>query len=246
MKIKNVIPLLVIIGLTIALFVQRGCYVQREAKLQNNIDSISLSKQKLDSFYNLRGQKIYEQEAIITSNQEALRNLANEKLALQNKLEKKIKDITFYYNAKLKAKVDSVFIPYIDSTNKADTIKDCDSLKKFVRDSTVTVPKKLSLDTSSVHYKNGLRVDATVQKRGLLIDSVQILDEQTISLDAMKRNFWQSITFQRRKYKVFVAHTSPYIYVTKQNSIISDPKRKPNILLKAVTAGGLIYLGTRL
>jgi hypothetical protein len=236
---------LIIAGLAVLLLLQKCSNDVSTDKYNNTLDSLTLANQRLDSIKNDLGQKVYTQEVIITSNQEAINNLAKEKFNLEKKHEKKIKETVFYYEAKLRAKADSVFIPYED-TSQLKKFKDSTEMYRFMVDSMIQVPKRVTLDSTSQFYKDGLRFDATIQKKGLNINTVQFIDTQYIRVSKLKKNLWQTVTFKPRKYRIDVLHTSPLITIQGQNSVIYQPAKKANLLPKVLIGGGLIYLGTRL
>jgi hypothetical protein len=228
----------VIAGLVVFLVLQKGCADARNKQLAVTIDSLTLANQTLDSIKNKKDQTIYTQNVIATNMREQIKQLAQEKFDLKDKYERKVKDVQFFYQAKLRQKLpDSTLIRYTDTTLLVPM--DCDDLKVFVRDSMIKVPKHIELDSS---FK-GVTFDADILKDGLRINYLEFLDSQYIRVDKMKRNVWQFLTFKPNKYQVKVLHTSPYMQVLGQNSIIYVPPKKANILLKAIGAGGLILLG---
>jgi hypothetical protein len=217
----------------------------RNARFQNSIDSLTLANQKLDSIKNKKDQTIYTQTVIATNMQAQIKQLAQEKFDLQNKYERKVKDITFFYQAKLRAKLpDSTIVVYKDTTHNIPS--DCDSLKRFVVDSMIVVPQHVNLVRLDSNGHKAFSLDADIRKNDLIINNLEFIDSQYIRVDKMKRGFWKFITFKPNSYQVKVLHTSPYMQVLGQNSIIYVPPKKANLFIKAVVAGGLIYLGTLL
>lgn len=231
-----------IIGLLVAFIVFQKCNYDKFNKYYHNkIDSLTLANQTLDSIKNKKNQTIYTQDVIATNMREQIKQLAQEKFDLQNKYERKVKDVEFYYQAKLRQKLpDSTIIKYKDTTLLVPV--DCDDLKVFVRDSMIKVPKHVELDST---YKD-VALDADILKDGLRINSLVFTDSQYIRVDKMKRTFGQFITFKPHKYQIKVLHTSPYMQVQGQNSIIYVPPKKAKIGAKILEIGALLFIGSLL
>lgn len=214
-------------------------------KLADENLELRLKNQKLDSIKNLLDQTVTIQQVIETQNQAEIRKLSDEKFQLQQNLNKKIKEVLYYQSQYTKIQIDSILVPYEDTT-KIREFKTLAAFKKFAEDSMIVVPKPVKLDTTSTYYKNGLRFTGEVRKTGFQINNIGFIDSQYVRLVEKKRSFWQFITFQRRPIEAQVLHTSPYITVTGQNSVIYRPKSGGRILEKAVLIGAGIFLGTKL
>lgn len=224
-----------------------GCVKgKRLDEATSELSIANLKNQELDSIKNKLDQTVYTQEAVIVRTNEALKSLTDEKFQLHKKHEKKIKEVTFYYESKLKIKADSVFIPFPVEVDNLDHIKNIDSLKAYVKDSTIRVPKTVSLDSSYSEYKKGLRLSASVNKEGLKINTVGFVDTQYIRVNKLKRNLWQSITFKPRKFEVQVLHTSPYVTVEGQNSVIYVDKKRGKVILDLLKVGAGVFIGNKI
>lgn len=209
--------------------------------------NIELKYKVLDSVNNLLNQKVYTQEATITSDQDVIKKLGEENFNLKKKYERKIKETIFYYEAKLSAKADTVKVPYpVEDTNAVNAYTSLDSLKKFVKEKTITIPKNIVLDSLSEEYQKGLRFSASINKTDLTINSVAFVDTQYIRINQKKRNFWQSVTFKPRKYEVQVLHSSPYINIEGQRSLLYIPKSKGRLIKTLLPIGLGVIIGTKL
>jgi hypothetical protein len=242
---KNIlIAVLIVVG--VGLFID-GCRTsQKLEKTKNELTLANLKFKEVDSIKNVLGQKVYTQEVTITENQEVIKQLADEKFQLQNKYERKIKETIFFYEAKLNLKADTVLIPYPVDNTDVSAYTSLDSLKRYVRDSTIRVPKHVELSDSASEYKKGLRFDADITKQGFKINTVGFVDTQYIRIDKKKRNFWKFITFKPKTYEVKVLHTSPYLNVEGQKSLLYIDKPKGRLLKTIIPIGVGILIGTKL
>lgn len=211
---------------------------QRETN-KEIITAKDLANQKLDSIKNELGQTVTLQKAIITSNAEDIRRISDEKFALQKKYDKKVKEVEFYMSQNTVTRVDSVEVPYED-TVKIRQFKDSADFYKYAADSMITVPRTIKIDSA------GFSFSGTVKKSSFSINNISFVDSQYVRVVQLKRNLWQSITFKKRQYQVQVLHTSPYIKVTGQNSIIFKPKSKINIFGTLVAVGTGIFISSKL
>jgi|GEM_PF-4173952 len=247
---KDYIYFSVIAGLFLCLFLNKCNYESQVARQNVALDSLTLANQKLDSIKNELKQTVYTQTSIITDNQAEIKDLTDQKFNLTKKYEKKIKDVTFYYEAQLSAHIDNTFIPYkdtatIDSVRKElSKYKDTASLYNYVLNNMIKVPKAVTLDSVEDKYQEGIRLSGVITKTGFHLGTISIADTQYIRVVKLKRGFFHP--FSKPKFQVQVLHSSQFINVMGQNSVIYSPVKKPNILLKALEFGGLIFLGSRL
>lgn len=235
---------LIIGGLALALLIQRGCYNREINKKDIAISSLTLENQSLDSIKNKLGETVTTQEVIITNDQKSVKQLTDSLFKLNRKYEKKVKEVLFYASQKTTSKIDSVKVPYSDTIAEkhfSDSLsKACAEVINYYRDSSITVPRTVKLDTA------GFRFSAVVSKGSFSLNTASFTDTQYIRVVEKKRNLGQFLTFKKRPIEIQVLHTSPFLTVRGQNSILYQPKKKANILLKAGEAAALIYLGTRL
>ena len=142
------------------------------------------------------GERIVEQEQIILSQEDALKNnLAEIKRLKKLKAQVVINTIT---------KVDSVFIPFA----LADTIV----IDSVAVENLLIVPKSFSL--TDEWYS----IDGTIQKSGLLLDTLSFNNEMKLTIGSKSVGI-----FKKPKPIVLVENTNPYINtISMQNIVIKD------------------------
>lgn len=188
-----------------------------------------MSIMKKDSIINKNGEVIDNQKIVLTSQQDAINKIADEKFKLKKKDEKNRETIA-YLQAELAAKVDSIFIPYKDSSNIEG--KDSSALVQYIKDSTISVPKSVSYEDEWVS------IDQTITKSGLQIDSITLRD--TLSQRIVRNtNGW----FGKEYYEYQSFHTSPYFKTTSKQSLLYVPK---NTTKKVALVFLLLGIGTGL
>lgn len=246
---KGIITAAVLVFVVSVIFVQRCTYRQELAKQSVALDSLTLANQTLDSAKNKAGQTIVLQTAIITSNQADIKRLSDEKFNLQNKLEKKVRQVLAYQAQFSHLKLDSVKVPYVDSMAQkrfSDSIeKGCAVVINYMRDSTITVPAEAKVETAN--YK----IDLSVKREGVVINSLDVPDSQYFRIVVIRGGFFRKVNgklkFHIPKQIQFqTLHTNPLIHVTGSNSVLYKSVEKPKILLNLLKIGIGVYLGTRL
>lgn len=251
MKITFEKILIVGLALAVLFFINRCHNDSIEAKAQQiKLDSLSLANQKRDSIYNERGQKVIEQQVIITHNQEEIRRLADEAFALKKQHAKQIKDIIAFYSEHTNIHLDSAFIPYIDTVaqkhfNDSLTAA-CAEVIAYYKDSTIIVPRTAK---DSTQYYNA---NLTATLAGININNISLPDQQSIQFTTIKGGFLKRDIngkrrlFLRRSVWVQVLHSNPNIAVTGQISALYQPVPKVHWLGKALLIGAGVFLGTKL
>ncbi len=244
---------ILIVALSIVLLCSMiTCNQQKDSSSKYQLEA-SLAKQTIDSLTNLNGQLVITQHVIEVNNQDAIREYTDSIFNLKRKYEKKIKDIKAFYSERTTTTLDSVLVPYEDTT-KVDYWKnearrlgdDCESLTNRLIDTTVFVG--IVAKDSTNEYK----IEATVLKKGILINKLTIPDSQYVRFITLKGGFLKKNQEGKRKLflkktiQVQVLHTNKLINVDGSNSIFYIPKKKERWLEKALLIGGGIYLGTKL
>lgn len=186
---------------------------------------------KKDSIINKYGEVIDNQKIVITSQQDAINKIADEKFNLKKKDERNRQTIA-YLQAELAAKVDSVFIPYVDTLYLGG--KDSAQLVSYIKDSTIKVPKDIKYEDDWVS------IDQTIKKDGLQINNIILRDtlSQRIVRDT---NGW----FGKEYYEYQSFHTSPYFKTESKQSLLYIPKNTTKkvalvFLLTGIAAGLII------
>lgn len=218
-------------------------------KKVNEINELTLKYQKLDSVKNQLNQTVYTQEVIITGSQNYIKDLSKENFNLKDSYEKKIKEIHFYYRNKTNLVIKEVEVPYLDTVKTkrfADSVeKKCKEVIDYYRDSTVQIGTKAAVD--SPHYK----IDLTVEKSSIKVDSITMVDSQYIRLVELKGGFLKKDFYGKRKLflkkslQIQVLHTNPHFQIQGQNSVIYK-KAEKKVLRTLLTVGVGILVGTQI
>lgn len=230
--------IIVIVGLSIFSYLQFYNHKQNEEILESQVTELKLSNQRSDSIKNKLQQKVYTQEAIITKDQASLKELVNDKFNLTKKYENQIKQTIAYYSSKTVTKVVNVPVPFVDQEERkrfSDSLETvCAEVIKYYEDSTIKVPKEVNREDKD------LKFHGTVFKDGFNIDSLSVPDSTYLRFDIIKGGFLKKDfngkrrLFLKKSVQVKVLHTSPYVKVLGQNSVIYQPKVKSNIIPVAI------------
>lgn len=212
-----------------------------------------LKNQQLDSVNNALGQKIYTQEVIITSDREGFKRYTDSMFNLTKRQEKRIKDVISYYQSILKAEIREVEVPYVDTLAMkkwADSVEQrCSDVIVYYEANMMPVPRD-AID-STKDYK----IDVTVTRDNLLVNSIQLIDTQHIRFVTLKGGILKKDTYGKRhlflkkKIEAQVLHTNPLITVLGQQSAQYEPPKKSfisKLLVEAIKAGTFIIIGSQL
>lgn len=240
---KNIVLGVLIVALLFSML--RSC-AKSEQIDKLKADSIH----QIDSIKNTLGQTITLKEVEITNSKEALKLATDSLFNLKASQDKKIKDVIAYYKGQTKLKVDSVKVPYIDTTGKKeweDSVKAaCSKVIEYYEANTIAVPR--TAKDSTKNYK----ADLTATLSGITINNLELVDLQTIRWVVYKGGLLKKdITGKRhlwlkKKLGVQIVHTNPHIKVIGAESAIYQAPKKPRILEKIIFTGIGIYLGTKL
>lgn len=205
---------------------------------------------QIDSIKNAYNQVVILKDVEITNSKDALKKATDSLFKLKASQDKKIKEVIAYYKDKVKIKIDSVDVPYIDTAATKiweDSVKAaCSKVIEYYEANTISVPK--TAKDSTKHYK----ADLTATLLGITINNLELNDEQTIRWVVYKGGlFKKDITGKRhlwlkKKIGVQIIHTNPNIKIIGAESAIYQAPKKPRILEKILFTGIGIYLGTKL
>jgi hypothetical protein len=237
-KISSSIPWLITGFLTLLVFIQTCHYRAEIDKQGKEITSLDLKNQTLEKEVNDRGQIIYSQKAILSSSQEAIRNLTDSIFNLNRVHGEKIKAVIAYYKGVTTTNIDSVFIPYTDTKaiHEAEMkiIERCNKEFKYLTDSFILVPRKVIKKTPNYLFAG------TVMKDGFRIDELSIPD--TLNLRFVETGGF----LKKKKSYIQFTHSNPLITTTQANSVLYKPPKKPRLLEKALFIGAGLFLGSKL
>ncbi len=214
------------------------------------IDQGQIENQRLDSMVNKYGQVVITQDAIITENKYALKQLTDSMFALTKSQDRKIRDVISFYEGRTTTVIKEVKVPYTDSfafKKFSDSIKlKCLDVIEYYEAHSITVPR--TAKDSTKNYS----IDIVVQKDSVKVNNIIIPDVQRIRFvttkgGLLKRNsqgklkLWLKPTIQAQ-----VIHSNPLVHVTGQTSAIYQPPIKPRILEKSLLIGAGMFIGTKL
>lgn len=153
---KHIIVLLML--MTIVVLVNR---TNNQRKTINDLkaDTTRLSTQ-IDTFRNKTGLLIAEQQVAEYENKQRLKELSNTIFDLEKKNQRLVKQVNYYGQVGQITKIDSVFIPYVD-TVLIDT---------GIATNMISVPKKFS--TKDKYYT----IEGIVKKEGVSVDNIEIIN----------------------------------------------------------------------
>lgn len=245
----RIILILVITALSaLSLYLAYNNKQQKEI-LESQVTSLKLEKQRSDSIINKQGQTIYTQETIITKDQESIKQLAQEKFNLGKKYEKQVKEVIAYYSSKTNTIVKNVPVPFVDTVARkkfSDSLEAvCVEVINYYKNNSVEVPVKVGVDDSSLSFHG------TVNITGFKIDSLSIPDSTYLRFDQIKGGFLKRDfngkrhLFTKKSVQIKVLHTSPYVKVVGQNSVIYQPKVKKNIIVGALLFVAGVLVGSQ-
>lgn len=148
---------------------------------------------------NKKGEKIAEQEQVILSQKDAI---AYNLLEIDNlkKIKSQVKITTI-------TKIDSIYVPILDTTDR------------IVYDTTgialLKLPTKFGLE--SEWYS----IFSTIDKKGMLLDSLSLYNRQIITIGMKSNGFLKSPT-----PSIVVKNENPYVSVNSLNNVIIKNDRR--------------------
>jgi hypothetical protein len=220
-------------------------------KRNGQITQMQLNKQTTDSMLNAYGQTILTQEVLITTNQQAIKDLTDSIFKLTKAQDRKIKDVIAYYSARSEIKIKDKLVPYIDTIERKqweDSISAvCSKVIEYYEGNTITVPITAQ-DTTNKNY----RATLTATLKGIVIDSLTIpnkLDVRFVTLKGglLKKNQQGKLKLWLKKsIQVQVLNSNDLLKVYDQKSILYIPPKKARWLEKTILIGTGIFLGSKL
>lgn len=238
---KEILIILLLGGLVLSLF--DGCGKGKE------LVEIRKELRVADSMKNELGQTVYRQNVQIVQKDTELKAYTDSIFNLKKKHEKEVKKVHAFYATRTKVEIDSVLVPYKDTswTKKwKDSIRaNCAAVIQYYEDSTVRVG---TVAKDSTPYYN---IELTVQKAGVLVNTIQFVDSQYIRVVTIKGGlFKRDITGKRmfhvkRRMEVQVLHTNPYFKNIGINSIVVVPP-KDGAFVKGLLTGAALTIGTQI
>jgi len=236
MKMMNkaiiIVALLVIAALSL-----KTCKITRDYNNQTSqLDSMTLANQGLEKIINQQGDTINKQEVIIVNSTNQLNKLTDTIFDL-NRKDRKNRETIAYYKGISKVEV-KVNVPYKDTLGMkkfGDSLaKQCSTVIEYMRDSMITVPRTASISNDTLSAK------LTVSKEGVKIDSLSMID--TLNLRFVEhRGFLKRPTIELQ-----YMHSNPLFKSEKATSVFYKPKKKSNLLPKALLIAAGIFVGTKL
>lgn len=230
MKNKIAIAVLVI---AVLLLLWKGCQLKKDHdNLLNQVSALQIG----EKFY--KTKILEDSSTMATQTQTILSQDEAIKLGLL-KLEGDIKKVQSQVRQGQTINIDSVPIPFVPN-NFADTsgwmakIRQGDS-SKAVLDSlianSIIVPKSFSLKNE------WYSIDGKVKRDGLLMDSLQIKNESSVTIG------WKNAGFLglKKEPMVEIKNTNPYLSVTKMSNVVV--KKKKGLLQNPIFWTGLGFLG---
>jgi hypothetical protein len=182
----------VVIGILIILLLLSN---RRINNYQDIISNVNLQNQKFKSESLENGEKLYEQEQIILSQKEAIKNGL---LELENlkKIESQVKIVTI-------TKIDTLLISHIDTVIKK--INGSDYLK---------LPQNYTFGDDFFNF------DAKINVNGLFVNNINIYNETKINVGYKRDGFLKPL-----EPIVEIKNTNPYMNLTMMNNVVIEDKK---------------------
>jgi hypothetical protein len=226
---------IIIIALLLVLFIlgYKGCeYYKEKENLLNQVSSYKNGEKAFKTKLLEDSSTIAQQKQTILSQDEAI------KLGIL-KLEGEIKKVQSQVRQKQDITITDVAIPFVPD-NYADTtgwkrqIAEGQSSKALLDSlmaNSIIVPKGFSLKDK------WYSLDGKVKKDGLLLDSLKINNESSVTIG------WKNSGFLglNKEPVVEIKNTNPYLNVTKMDNFVN--KKKKNVFQTKLFWGGLGILG---
>ena len=227
-----IVALLVIAALSL-----NTCKLTRSYNNQTSqLDSVTLANQKLEKIINQQGDTINRQEVLIVSSTKELSKLTDSIFDLKKRDKKNRETIAYYKGiSKVEVKVDVPYLDTIAMKKFGDSLAiQCSTVIKYMRDSTITIPRTAAISNDTLSAK------LTVSKQGVKIDSLSMID--TLNLRFVEHKSF----LKRPTIELQYMHSNPLFKSEKATSVFYKPKKKSNLLPKALLIAAGIFVGTRL
>ncbi len=221
------------VGIIILLLVWKACQLQKEKdNLLDQVSELQLGEKQFKTKLLQDSSTIASQTQTILSQDEAI------KLGLI-KLEGDIKIVQSQVRQKQSITIDSVAVPFLpehfaDTTGWMVKIRQGDSSKASLDSllaNSIIIPRKFSLKNDWYSF------DGKVQRDGLLLDSLSITNESSVTIGWKKSGFLGL----SKEPMVEIKNTNPYLSVTKMSNVVV--KKKKGLFQNPIFWTGLGLLG---
>jgi hypothetical protein len=184
--------LYIIIGFLIILLLLSN---RRANNYQDIISNVNLENQEFKSKSLKNGEKLYEQEQIILSQKEAIKNGL---LELENlkKIESQVKIVTV-------TKIDTVLISHIDTV-----------IRKIDGSDYLKLPQNYNFGNDFFNF------DANIDVNGLFVNNINIYNETKINVGYKRDGFLKPL-----EPIVEIKNTNPYMNLTMMNNVVIEDKK---------------------
>lgn len=207
----------VTVFLTLLFWLQTCNLQQKIDQGKQQITQLSLDKQTLTTKVNEQGKTIYSQTAVITDNTKSLSQLTDTIFNLKAKDRKNTETIA-YYKGVTNTSLSHITVPYLDTLAmhrfSDSVLAGCADIVQYMNDSTIQVPRVALVSTPDY------RIGATVQKSGIIIDTLSIPDILQLRFVQHKGGLFRS-----SKVEVQYFHSNPYVKSLTSNSVFYKPKK---------------------
>lgn len=217
---------------------------------KNEKEKLTLTLQESVEVKNRLGNTVSMFQAQLVEKDNLLKKYSDSIFQLGKKHERQIKEVKAYYASKIRTRIDSVEVPYIDTPAmrkwEDSVLLNCKDVIKYYEDSTVLIGTKASLTTP--YYT----IDATVNKTSLTIDSISIIDSQYIRVVMMKGGFFKKKLGKRKFYtkpypQVEVMHKNPHVKtIEAQATVVEDKRSGKPFLTGAIVGASLFFIITEI
>jgi len=221
------------VGMVILLLVWKACQLQKEKdNLLDQVSALQLGEKQFKTKLLEDSSTIATQTQTILSQDEAI------KLGLL-KLEGDIKIVQSQVRQKQSIKIDSVPVPFVpehfaDTTGWMVKIKQGDSSRATLDSllsNSIIIPKRFSIKNDWYSF------DGKVLRDGLLLDSLQITNESSVSVGWKKAGFLGL----SKEPIVEIKNTNPYLGVAKMSNVVV--KKKKGLFQNPIFWTGLGIIG---
>lgn len=199
----NSVLALVIILLIIVLGVQQ-CNLNKKSDQVNDYKAWEqFMKAEIDSFKNTLNQTVVEAKVAQVADENRMKELSEQIFQLNKKDERQVKAIQSLIRVIQEARIDSIYIPFVDSTGKP-VVKDPNDTTKVFRKDVVIPP--MAFKDSTQNY----RINGTVLLNGVRIDSLVLPDTASFRIIEKK----EPGLFTKRELTIQGIHSNPLFKTT--------------------------------
>ena len=235
-KIINIALLVLVI-----LLLLKGCEMQKDRyNLLTQISTYKLSEKAFKTKILADSSTLATQTQTILSQKEAI------KLGLL-KMEGEIKKVQSQVRQQQEIKIKNVEVPFIpngftDTSGWYSKFKNGDTSKTIcdsIIANSIVVPQRFALE------QKWYSIDGKVNKNGLVLDSMKIQNESSVTIGYRKYGFLNL----KREPVVEIKNTNPYLSLSKVSNVVIKEKKgifKSKVFWTGVGIFGGIYLKSKL